>query len=147
VVRPGGELDPHSLPIPQIFDSDLAAGAYERRLLSLRVARRGSLLVRREAFEEHGLPAAAPVPMSDDLVWTGRLLKHATGLLVPASVSIRAAPDEREQRLLRSENLAVWFRLVFSDALEPRDRSWFAGRLGEQALSAAAAAVRRGSRA
>ena len=143
VVMPDGSLDAHSLPILQVFDGDLAADSTEHGLLSLRIARRGSLLVRRRCFATHGVPAGGPVLLGDDLMWTARLLKFETGLLVPTSVAVRHLPGELSDGRLTREDLASWLRLVFSDALEPRDRSWFAGRLVEQALRALRGAARR----
>jgi hypothetical protein len=120
VVTPDGSPDPGSLPIPQILDSDLAVAACERHLLSIRVARRGSLLVHRR-----GLPHAGP---ERALEWTARLLRDAPGFLVPQSVAVRSP--------VRRSDVGALLRLVLSDALAPREKPWFAGRLAETALAA-----------
>jgi hypothetical protein len=120
IVTPDGSPDPGSLPIPQILDPDLAVAACERHLLSIRVARRGSLLVHRGGLPRDG---------SDrDLEWTARLLRDAHGFLVPQSVAVRTS--------VRRSEAAPLLRLVLSDALAPREKPWFAGRLAETALAA-----------
>jgi hypothetical protein len=120
IVTPDGSPDPGSLPIPQILDPDLAVAACERHLLSIRVARRGSLLVHRSGLPRDG---------SDrDLEWTARLLRDAPGFLVPQSVAVRTS--------VRRSEAAPLLRLVLSDALAPREKPWFAGRLAETALAA-----------
>jgi hypothetical protein len=132
VVTPDGSLDPASLPIPQVLDSDLAVTAFELRLLSLRVARRGSLLVHRRGLERWGLPDERP----GDIEWTARLLKHEPGLLVPDSVAVRRPAAGGTNRQRARAEAAGLLRLVLGDALEPREKPWFAYRLAERAAAA-----------
>ena len=120
VVMPDGAPDPASALVPRFMDPDLAIAAAERGLVSLRVVRPGSLLVRRHA----GAPA------DDGLAWSARLLKDEPGYLVPASVGVRRTP--RRGRDLR-ERLA----LLRGDALERAEKPWFAFRLIEDAVSGA----------
>ena len=61
--------------MPHVFDPDLVVAVFAGRLLPVRLARRGSLLVNRRGFERCGLPRT--VFFGDDLVWTARLLKFA----------------------------------------------------------------------
>lgn len=111
-LRGGGESE--WLPVPRLADPELTVAAFERRLLPVRIARGGSLLVRRRAVEAFGLPV-------DTLHWTARLLKHESGLLVPASVAIRSVPAPAD--------LGARLRLLGSGALRRREKALFALRL------------------
>lgn len=82
------------------------------------------MLVEREAAQQ--LDARA---IERDLEWTARLLKRRQGLLVPASVVVRAVPSPRPEH----RQIAATLRLLA--ALEPRERLWFAAHFGEQALA------------
>jgi hypothetical protein len=124
VLTASGAYDPAFAPVFNVRNPDLAVAAVERRLVSLRVLRPGSLLVRRHA----GLPTG------DGLEWSARLLRHEPGYLVPASVAM-------------SRGAALpWFRgrvdLLLGDALDTYEKPWFAFRL----IEGAAAAARRGGR-
>ena len=147
VLAPDGSLDPRSLPVAEVVRSDLVVGAVGRRLLAVRVARRGSLLVHRRAFERPP-GAAACAPLDDDLAWTAGLLKHEPGLLVPASVAVRTGPawggatpagseHTRAGAYASRAELGRWLRLLSGDALAPRERAWFGFRLAELALATA----------
>ena len=136
VVTGAGALDPGSLPVAEVVRGDLVVAAYDRRLVALRLARRGSLLVHRRAFEGALAPTAGTL-LEDDLAWTARLLRHELGLLVPASVVVRAlggAPARPP---------AASLRLLTGDALAPRERPWFAFRMAEDGVAAARARLRR----
>ncbi len=132
VVLPDGYLDARSLPTAKVRDPDLLVSALEQRVLSLRVARRGSLLVRRSAV---GVPDGGSRrldPMTDDLEWTARLLRDRPGLLVPGSVAVREPAAERSPV---GRDLAKRGRLLLGDAIELRDKPWFAFRFLEEALA------------
>jgi hypothetical protein len=134
VVTPQGVPDPGSLPVPQVFDSDRVVAAFDRRLLPVRIARRGSLLVHREGFEQWGLPRAGSVFFGDDLVWTARLLRPEPGLYVPGSVVAPLPATERSAARWRRASVSDELRLLLSDGLDWREKPWFAGRLAEQVL-------------
>ena len=125
LVRPDGTLDPSSLPVVDSRDLDFAVAAFERRLLALRVARRGSLLVRLRGAESR-LPGAG---RGSDLVWTAGLLRREPGLLAPASVAVRRAARERAPL-----ELGARLRLLGSDSIALFEKPWFAFRLLEDAL-------------
>jgi hypothetical protein len=132
VVLPDGALDPLALPVPAVTEPEVTLGAFERGLLAIRAARRGSLLVRAGALDPPAVRSAR-----DDLLWTARLLLRERGFLVPASVAVRApGPPAAERRRARA-GLADWLRLVISNGLEPAEKPWFAFRLAEEALAAA----------
>ena len=130
VVTPEGRPDPGSLPIPSVSDPELAVTAFDRHLLALRAARSGSLLVDRRAFDRLGPPRAG------GLEWSGRLLRDRAGFLEPASVAVRHPMDPRAERERRRVGLVDWVRLLAGSALDPRERPWFAFRLGEEAIGA-----------
>jgi len=134
VVTPQGAPDPRSLPVPQAFDSDRVVAAVDRRLLPVRIARRGSLLVHRDGFEKWGLPSAGSVFFGDDLVWTARLLRAEPGLYVPDSVAVRRPATERSAARWRRASVSSELRLLLSDGLDWREKPWFAGRLAERVL-------------
>lgn len=138
VLTPNGFPDRGSLPVPEVFDAELAVDAFDRRLLSLRVARAGSLLVQRRALLGSGGPPRA----GRELEWTARLLARSPGFLVPASVAVRELAGAQAERRRGRAGLAGWLRLVLGGALGARERPWFAFRLLEEAL----AALRRGTR-
>lgn len=126
VVRPDGTLDPGSLPVPEVHRSVRVLAALDHHAVPLRVARRGSMLVRRGAL----VPKSAGRALDRDLEWTARLLASEPGILEPASVVVRAEPRRRSA----GPGLANSLRLLA--ALEPRERLWFAVHFGEQALAA-----------
>ena len=135
VVTETGALDPGSLPVAEVGRFDLVVAAYERRLVALRLARRGSLLIHRRAFA--GASAAAPSVLDPDLTWTARLLRRELGLLVPGSVVVRIDGAGR------AWTPAASFRLLTGDALAPREKPRFAFRLAEEGVAAARARLGR----
>jgi GT2 family glycosyltransferase len=81
-----GSLHPMNDPVFK-RDPALFAAGVERRLLPLRTVTFPGLLVHREAVERFGLPLAEFFIWSDDLEYTGRVLRDApTGWLVPDAV-------------------------------------------------------------
>lgn len=135
VVRPDGSLDRPSLPVAQVGNADLAVAAFERRLLSLRVARGGSLLVHRSGLEAVASRWPRLSPFHDDLEWTARLLKGRLGLLVPTSVVVRAPAAGRDRCRPAHREVAGRIRLLLGDAVDVRDKPWFAFRFAEEGLA------------
>ena len=135
VVSADGSPDPLSLPVPDVADPDLDYSAFDKRVLAVRVVRRGSLLVHRRGIERCGLPKLGFVFFGDDLVWTARLLKPEPGLLVPGSVVVRHAASKREQASQRRASVGSGLRLLLSDGLELDEKPWFGGRLAEELLA------------
>jgi len=138
VVTPQGGVDPRFLPVVEVFRADLMMDALDQRLLLLRAARPGSLLVHRRAFESRPLPLLRS--RLDYLVWTATVLKHDVGLLVPSSVVV--GPPAVGHRWERPE-IGKRLRFLAGDSLEPRERPWFAFHVAAEAL----ATGRRESRA
>ena len=138
VVTAAGRLHPGSVPVPEVARGDLVVAAYDRRLVALRLARRGSLLVHRRAFEDPPTLAAGS-PLDDDLAWSARLLRHELGLLVPASRVVRSAGGGP------ARGPGPGLRLLTGDALAPRERPWFAFRLAEEGAAAVRGRLVRGA--
>jgi rhamnopyranosyl-N-acetylglucosaminyl-diphospho-decaprenol beta-1,3/1,4-galactofuranosyltransferase len=65
----------------------------ERGLVPLRFATFVSLLVHREAVDRHGLPLKHFFVWSDDIEYTGRVLLHEPGYLVPDSVALHKTDE------------------------------------------------------
>lgn len=121
VVLADGTLDRASAPWPRLTDKAVAIEACEHRLVSIRAARHGSLLVRAGRWEA-GADADA-----DDLAWTGGILRRATGLLVPGSVAVRDAPAS-------SAPLFGQAQMLRGDALDLEEKLWFGYALGHDVL-------------
>jgi len=83
-----GTLHPKNLPWIRLEGDHLPdfLAAVSRRLIPLRTASFVSILVSRRAVSVHGLPHRHYFIWGDDGEYTARLLKEATGYLVPASV-------------------------------------------------------------
>lgn len=135
VLRPDGSLDPWSLPVLDVHRPDRVIPALEQRMLSLRAARVGSLLINTEALARLDLLSARQRWMSD-LEWTAHLLQHEYGVLVPKSVAVRV---DLHRQAARPGGPGAWLQMASGArllaALEPRERLWFIARLGEQGLS------------
>lgn len=129
VVAADGSLHADSLPVVEVLEADLAVAAVDRRLLALRAARRGSLLVHRRALAR-GLPRLHSG--FDYLDWTAALLKDDLGLLVPTSVVVRPGAGRASTPIEPASRL----RFVWGDALEPRERPWFAFHVAGEAVAA-----------
>ncbi len=162
VVDEAGRLHPSSAPWSPLLDRVRVIDAARRRLVSLRLARWGSLLVSAEAVERHGLPRRDFAGGADDLEWTARMLRDDPGYLVPGSVAVRTGPapalspaEVRDRlRMLRGDGWVaqepVWFGYVLAVEagrdLRRRPRPSTVGRLARgagQALRAGAPAESR----
>jgi hypothetical protein len=128
-----GTLDPASAPVPEVHRRDYVLAALEQHAVPLRLARRGSLLVRHDALRTSG----AVESFDRDLEWTVRLLSGQPGILAPASVAVRTRGKGGSggSRATRGgPDLITALRVLA--AVEPRERLWFAAHFGEQALAA-----------
>lgn len=96
VVWTDGTLHPKNLPWARLDEQGLETfvAAADRRLVPIRTASFVSVLVRRSAVQAHGLPHRHYFIWGDDGEWTARVLKDATGYLVPASVVHHKTPDK-----------------------------------------------------
>lgn len=80
-----------------------------------------SALVHRRAVDEHGLPNARYFIWSDDLEYTGRILRRDAGYVVPASVVHHAT--QRPYTALEASGDRYYFH-VRNTLLMLRGRSW-----------------------
>ncbi len=115
-----GDLHLASEPVLPLLDRAVAVAAARRRVVSVRMARWGSLLVHRDAIARHGPPRADFAAGADDLEWTARILRDAPGYLVPRSVAHRAGPLRRP---LHARNR---LRMLRSDAWVAQEPVWWA---------------------
>ena len=81
-----GSLHPMNTPGFERYRTELVIRAAELGLMPLRTTTFVSLLVARQAVERFGLPPKHFFIWSDDIEYTARILRHAAGYLVPASV-------------------------------------------------------------
>jgi GT2 family glycosyltransferase len=86
VVWSDGTLHPMTAPGPDRTRWDGVAAAAAQRLLALRSTTFVSLLVSRAAVDAHGFPDPRFFIWSDDIEYTGRILRRDAGYLVTASV-------------------------------------------------------------
>lgn len=133
VSRPDGSLHPDALPWPEIFEKEITTAAVGHRLVSLRAARPGSLLVRADAVRRHGLPRADFVSHGEILEWTARLLRDERGYLVPTSVALRADRDSPNPR----RELRNRARMLRGDTWGREEKLWFGFLLAQDAVKAA----------
>jgi hypothetical protein len=112
--------------------------AAERRLVQLRAAAHGSVLIAGAAISRFGLPRSRLPGGLDMHEWSARMLRswEDTGYLVPASVAVRDAapvPSSWSHALGR-------VRVLGSSAWSPRERLWEAFLLGRDAARSARSA-------
>ncbi len=134
VVGTDGRLHQASQPWPEIFEKEVSTAACAHRLVSLRAARGGSVLVRRDAIDRHGLPRADFVSHGEVLEWTARILRHEAGYLVPASVAVR---EDRDRPAVRRD-LGNRARMLGGGAWRREEKLWFGFLLAQDAVRAAA---------
>jgi rhamnopyranosyl-N-acetylglucosaminyl-diphospho-decaprenol beta-1,3/1,4-galactofuranosyltransferase len=92
--RDGG---PHPMNMPTIARRDpaLLAAAASAGLLPLRATTWVSLLLSREAVEREGMPIRHFFYQADDIEYTARILRRATGYFVPQSVVEHRTPSKQ----------------------------------------------------
>ena len=134
VVDGTGALHPDAAPRHEVFEKELTLAAVERRLVQLRAAPSGSLLVRREAFVRFGALRADLPPSWSAFDFTGRVLQDRadTGYLVPESRAVRRVaprPTGRAGGALRSR-----VRLLAGPTWGPTERLWEGFLVGEAML-------------
>ncbi len=138
VQTPDRRLHPASAPWPPLLDREVVIAAAQRRLVSLRLARWGSLLVHRTALAEHDLPRADFAGGADDLEWTARILRMGHGYLAPHSVVTRRAAETGRS----AEEIRDRLRMVRGERWVAQEPVWFGFMLGVDALRDLRAAPR-----
>jgi len=125
VVWTDGRIHPMNPPRLQTKDMDALVRGIERGVVPLRLSTFPSLLVRSAAVERFGLPRKEFFIWSDDIDFTGRVLRDEPGYFVPASVAVHKTeraiePWEGGERFYYAVRNGLW--LVRGDALEPKER-------------------------
>lgn len=87
-----GTLHPMNIQKPKLYNPQQQFLAAECGTMSIRFTSFVSMLIRRDAIEQHGLPIAEYFLWNDDVEWSARLLRQSLGVLVPASVVIHETP-------------------------------------------------------
>lgn len=101
--------------------------AVSRRVLPVRAAGTASLLVRRSAALASAPPRLDLPPSAAALEWTARLLRHATGYLVPTSVADTAAADDGSSASLDARlrySLRIGAAMLTSGGWHPKEKLW-----------------------
>ena len=124
VVWTDGTLHPKNLPWARLDESSLETfvSAVDHRLVLLRTASWVSILVSCRAVEQHGLPLKHYFIWGEDGEWTARLLKHATGYMVPASVVHHKTPQKVS---VHREGSDQYYFEVRNKLFQLRGDSWF----------------------
>lgn len=116
-------LHPMNVPAVRVADAESMIHAARDALLPIRSASFVSVLVHRVALERYGLPRAEYFIYNDDVEFTGRVLRHETGYLVPASVVHHRTPTAYQPYELDSER---FFYDVRNTLLMLRGDAWTA---------------------
>ena len=132
-----GRLHPMNLPRVDGRDPDRVVAAARHGLLPIRTSTFPSLLVRRDAVQRHGPPRKAFWIWSDDLDFTGRILRHEPGYLVTASAALHATPTphwpwQGGERFFYAVRNGLW--LLRGDTLGVREKVLHLATLVEQCL-------------
>ncbi|MDQ6834986.1 MAG: hypothetical protein M3016_02255 [Actinomycetota bacterium] len=123
-----GQLRRDAIPRHEVFEKEHSVQAIEHRLVQLRTASHGSVLVASHAVARVAPPRTGRGAGLDMLEWSARVLRRPTdtGYLVPASVVVRtgglAAHPGRE--------LTGRARLLLGEAWRPTEKLWEALQLG-----------------
>jgi GT2 family glycosyltransferase len=88
-----GEMHPMNVPGFERRRIERLVDGAERGLVRLRFATFVSLLVAADVVARHGLPLKHFFIWSDDIEYTGRVLRDEPGYLVPSSVAVHLTPD------------------------------------------------------
>lgn len=91
-----GTLHPMNIARPRLDAAVEAIDVAPLGILPIRVASFVSLLVRREAIAEHGLPHPDWFIYSEDAEYTARVLRRGCGYLVPTSVARHETATARQ---------------------------------------------------
>jgi GT2 family glycosyltransferase len=88
VVWTDGSLHPMNIPKPKLYDAERQFAAAQNAAMSIRFTSFVSMLLHRRLVESHGLPLGGFFMWNDDVEYTGRILRHEFGVMVPASVVV-----------------------------------------------------------
>lgn len=122
VVDPQGRLHPDSTPRHEVFEKEHSIDAVERRLVQLRTAAPGSVLVDAEVAGRFGSPRQDLPPALEMHEWSARVLRRwtDTGYLVPASLAVKSAPP----REATARDWLARVRILASRGWSPTEKLW-----------------------
>jgi rhamnopyranosyl-N-acetylglucosaminyl-diphospho-decaprenol beta-1,3/1,4-galactofuranosyltransferase len=120
-----GSIHPMNQPSFDLRDPQRFMDGLERRLLPIRWATFPSMLLRPDAVRRNGLPNKRFFLWSDDIDFTGRILRHEPGYFVPESVALHMtatahSPWEGGARFYYGVRNGIW--TIRGKALEPKER-------------------------
>jgi rhamnopyranosyl-N-acetylglucosaminyl-diphospho-decaprenol beta-1,3/1,4-galactofuranosyltransferase len=120
-----GRLHPMNQPCFDMRDPQRFLDGLERRLLPLRWATFPSMLLRPDAVRRNGLPNKRFFLWSDDIDFTGRILRHEPGYFVAESIAVHKTvtahnPWEGGERFYFAVRNGIW--TIRGKALEPKER-------------------------
>jgi rhamnopyranosyl-N-acetylglucosaminyl-diphospho-decaprenol beta-1,3/1,4-galactofuranosyltransferase len=92
VLAADGSFHPFNRPWPDARRLEDVVAAAEQRLVKIRYASFVSMLVSSRAVERHGLPFAEFFIWLDDVEYSARVLRDASGYLVPDSLVHHKSP-------------------------------------------------------
>lgn len=133
VVGGDGELSPASAPVQRAADMAVMIRAARQRLMALRSARYGSLLVRREAVAVAGPPRQRRLADEGDVEWTARLLRSDVGYLVPESVAVRRGSAGEEPA--SSSSVRERAAMIGGHAWTRDERLWLGVRMAQDLVT------------
>jgi rhamnopyranosyl-N-acetylglucosaminyl-diphospho-decaprenol beta-1,3/1,4-galactofuranosyltransferase len=131
-----GEPHPMNRPTVRRRDSQGLAEAVRKGLLPLRATTFVSLLLSREAVDAAGMPLRHFFFQADDIEYTARILRRASGYFVPRSVVEHRTPSKHtaigdERRFYHHARNTVF--MLRGDAWEPREKPALAWALARSA--------------
>lgn len=125
-----GSILPLNVPIFKRKELESFYKAAALATLSLRAAPYAGLLVNRTLIERYGLPVEEYFLWNDDIEWTGRLLRHEFGVLVPSAVICHKTPGrptttaELGPRFFYEVRNKLWL-VRFSNGFTPMEKLRF----------------------
>lgn len=135
VVWTDGSILPLNVPIFKRKNMTQFYWAAEHATVSLRAAPYAGMLVHRDLLARHGVPLESYFFWNDDIEWTGRMLRNAFGVLVPASVICHKTPGnptttaDAGPRFFYEIRNKLWM-IRCSDAYRPMEKVRFLLTLG-----------------
>lgn len=128
-----GSPHPMNVPWPETLDAAKLARAARHGLSAIRAATFVSMLLHRSVVETYGLPIADYFIWSDDIEYSGRVLRRGFGVAVPASIVVhktahtRTALEAPPERAFYHVRNTLW--------MVTRSRAWRASERWRQLWS------------
>jgi hypothetical protein len=138
VTAADGSLAESHAPWPRRGTTELAMAVAPHRLLPVRAARAGSVLVAREAAARTASPAGGLEGPAAAIEWTARLLRRDIGLLVTRSVcTARSAAPPAVQALSGDphQDLQAGVAMLCGSGWYPKEKLWLGAEVAERAAS------------